>query len=63
MCIYNGENIITFDRRYKLWGLKNNIILDASSNIDGVYQISDDYNVVGKVALLTIVIHYFINSF
>ncbi len=46
MCIYNGGNIITFNRRHMLWGLKNNIILDASSSIDGVYHISENYNVI-----------------
>ncbi|WP_350474266.1 hypothetical protein [Psychrobacillus psychrotolerans] len=52
MCIYNGGNIITFNRKHRLWGLKNNIILDASSNIDGVYHISEDYNVVSEKRII-----------
>ena len=48
MCIYNGGNIITFNRKHMLWGLKNNVILDASSSIDAVYQISHDYTVIDK---------------
>lgn len=45
-CIYNGGNISTFNPNHKHWGLENNIILDASANIDGVYKINPDkYNI------------------
>ncbi|MED1441913.1 hypothetical protein P4U24_08885 [Aeribacillus composti] len=36
-CIYNSNNISTYNSKHKHWGLKNNIILDASAAIDGVY--------------------------
>jgi hypothetical protein len=40
-CIYNGGRISTLSKNHFLWGLKNNIILDASSGIDYVYRLSD----------------------
>jgi hypothetical protein len=46
-CVYNGGNISTFNRKHWLWGLKNNIILDASASIDGVYRLGD-FELVGK---------------
>lgn len=52
MCIYNGDSIMTFNRKHKLWGLKNSIILDASSTIDGVYHISEDFNVIGDERII-----------
>lgn len=35
--IYNGQKISTLNRNHKHWGLRNNIILDASAKIDGIY--------------------------
>lgn len=32
--IYNGGNISTYNPEHRYWGLKNNIILDASAGID-----------------------------
>ncbi|WP_438349199.1 hypothetical protein ACP8HI_00420 [Paenibacillus sp. FA6] len=46
-CLYNGGNISTFNRNHKLWGLKNNIILDASAGIDGIYKLGN-FNLVGQ---------------
>ncbi|SEG79609.1 hypothetical protein [Paenibacillus sp. UNC499MF] len=46
-CVYNGGNISTFNRKHKLWGLDNNIILDASAGIDGVYQLGS-FNLIGQ---------------
>lgn len=37
-CIYNSGNISTHNPKHKHWGLNNNIILDASAGIDGVYS-------------------------
>jgi hypothetical protein len=45
-CLYNGGNISTFNRKHKLWGLQNNIILDASAGIDGIYKLGK-FNLVG----------------
>ncbi|ARU61963.1 hypothetical protein CBW65_13835 [Tumebacillus avium] len=38
-CAFNSGNISGSDQRYKHWGMQNNIILDASANIDGVYKL------------------------
>lgn len=51
-CVYNGGNISTFNRSHMLWGLQNNIILDASSNVDGIYQISNHYKVIGEERII-----------
>ncbi|MGX1902024.1 hypothetical protein ACT3HK_11825 [Thermolongibacillus altinsuensis] len=37
LAILNSEKICTLNRKHTHWGLKNNIILDASAAIDGVY--------------------------
>ncbi|MED4403713.1 hypothetical protein [Metabacillus fastidiosus] len=37
-CVYNSGNISTYNPKHRHWGLKNNIILDASGQIDGVYS-------------------------
>jgi hypothetical protein len=44
-CLYNGGRITSFNRGHKLWGLKNNIILDANGEIDYTYKIADNINV------------------
>ncbi|MDQ8733860.1 hypothetical protein [Paenibacillus sp. LHD-38] len=46
-CVYNGGNISTYNRKHKLWGLKNNIILDASAGIDGIYNLGD-FKLIGQ---------------
>lgn len=46
-CLYNSGNITTFNRNHKLWGLDNNIILDASAGIDGIYS-QDDFELFGE---------------
>lgn len=51
-CLYNGGNISTFNRKHMLWGLRNNIILDASASIDGVYKISNDYHVIEESRII-----------
>jgi hypothetical protein len=52
LCVYNGGNITTFNRKHMLWGLQNNIILDASSSIDGVYMVSKNYHVIGESRII-----------
>jgi hypothetical protein len=47
-CVYNGGNISTFNRKHTLWGLQNNIILDASAYVDGVYQLLNNYKLIGQ---------------
>ncbi|MEK4209030.1 hypothetical protein [Paenibacillus odorifer] len=51
-CIYNNGNISTFDPKYQLWGLYNNIILDASAGIDGAYSNKDIFTVVGQERII-----------
>lgn len=52
MCVYNSGNILTIDKDYKFWGLDNNIILDASACIDGIYNVSDHYNVMSEERII-----------
>jgi hypothetical protein len=40
LAVINSGKICTLNRNHKHWGLKNNIILDASAGIDGVYQVN-----------------------
>lgn len=44
-CLYNGGKISTLHHQHRLWGLKNNVILDASANIEGIYKLIGNYNV------------------
>ncbi|MFJ7976651.1 hypothetical protein ACIQZI_13260 [Peribacillus sp. NPDC096379] len=37
---YHGQRLVTSNTNHRLWGLKNNIILDASADIDYTYRIS-----------------------
>ncbi|WP_207953355.1 hypothetical protein [Paenibacillus agricola] len=46
-CVYNGGNISTYNRKHRLWGLQNNIILDASAGIDATYQLGK-FNLIGQ---------------
>ncbi|WP_340010828.1 hypothetical protein MHI32_21695 [Paenibacillus sp. FSL H7-0690] len=46
-CVYNSGNISTYNRKHKLWGLKNNIILDASAGIDGIYNLGN-FKLIGQ---------------
>lgn len=46
-CLYNGGNISTYNRDHRLWGLQNNIILDASASIDGIYNLGK-FNLIGQ---------------
>ncbi|MGG4141745.1 hypothetical protein ABEW34_01330 [Paenibacillus algorifonticola] len=41
-CIYNSGNISTSNPMHSLWGLENNIILDAGAVIDGVYKVANN---------------------
>ena len=36
--LFNNGSISTFNRKYRLWGLRNNIILDANGSIDATYK-------------------------
>lgn len=48
-CIYNSGNISTFNPKHRIWGLKNNIILDAGAGIDGVYRVATKhFTVLGQ---------------
>jgi hypothetical protein len=40
LAVINSGKICTLNRKHQHWGLKNNIILDASAGIDGVYQVN-----------------------
>ncbi|GGG82070.1 hypothetical protein [Paenibacillus radicis (ex Gao et al. 2016)] len=40
-CIYNGGNISTCNQKHSLWGLENNIILDAGAIVDGIYRVDN----------------------
>lgn len=52
-CIYNSGNISTYQTSHKHWGLKNNIILDASGAIDGVYLINPKkYNIINQTRII-----------
>jgi hypothetical protein len=42
LAVINSGKICTFNRKHSHWGLKNNIILDASAAIDGIYLINPD---------------------
>lgn len=46
-CVYNNGNISTYNRKHKLWGLKNNMILDASAGMDEIYNLSK-FNLIGQ---------------
>ncbi|MCI3922505.1 hypothetical protein MO973_19930 [Paenibacillus sp. TRM 82003] len=51
-CVYNAGNISTFNRKHQLWGLSNNIILDASAGMDGVYRLHSDYRIFGQGGMI-----------
>jgi hypothetical protein len=52
-CVANAGNISTFNPKHKHWGLQNNIILDASASIDGVYQVNQErYNVIKQTRII-----------
>lgn len=40
LAVINSGKICTLNRKHQHWGLQNNIILDASAGIDGVYQVN-----------------------
>ncbi|AIF45404.1 hypothetical protein [Virgibacillus sp. SK37] len=42
MCIYNSRKIVTNNPKHQHWGLNNNIILDATASLDGVYYMNND---------------------
>jgi len=41
--VINHTKICTLNRKHKHWGLQNNIILDASAKIDGVYHVNPKF--------------------
>lgn len=52
-CVYNSGNISTHHPKHKHWGLNNNIILDASAEIDGTYQSNTDkYKVLNQTRII-----------
>lgn len=48
----NNGRICTFNLKYQHWGLKNNIILDASANIDGVYHLNQKFNLIRQTPMI-----------
>lgn len=52
-CIYNSGNISTHNPLHKHWGLKNNIILDASGGIDGTYLCNPNkFNIINQSRII-----------
>lgn len=51
-CVYNNGSISTFNPRHRLWGLENNIILDASAGIDGAYGNSEIFTLMGQERII-----------
>ncbi|EJL1640118.1 hypothetical protein NL868_001295 [Shigella flexneri] len=41
--VINNNKICTLNRKHKHWGLQNNLILDASASIDGVYYVNPKF--------------------
>jgi len=52
LALHNSEELHTLNRRHKHWGLKNNIILDASAGIDGVYEVHSKFKVQRQTRLI-----------
>jgi hypothetical protein len=52
LALHNSEELYTLNRRHKHWGLKNNIILDASAGIDGVYEVHDKFKLQRQTRLI-----------
>lgn len=51
--IYNGGNISTYNPLHKHWGLENNLILDASGGIDGVYLSNPEkFNLINQTRIV-----------
>lgn len=42
MCLYFGKKLITTDKRYKYWFLDNNIMLDASGELQIAYSLNKE---------------------
>lgn len=52
-CLYNSGNISTVNPAHRHWGLQNNIILDASGNIDYIYKVNPlEYNLIHQQRLV-----------
>ncbi|MED4532931.1 hypothetical protein [Metabacillus fastidiosus] len=52
-CLYNGGNISTYNPKHKHWGLNNNIILDASAQIDGAYLCNPEkYKIINQSRII-----------
>lgn len=47
-CIYNNGTLSTVNPRHRLWGLKNNIILDAAGAINPLYHIGRNVRIVSQ---------------
>lgn len=52
LTLHNSKELYTLNRRHKHWGLKNNIILDASAGIDGVYEVHDKFKLQRQTRLI-----------
>lgn len=52
LALHNSKELYTSNRRHKHWGLKNNIILDASAGIDGVYEVHSKFKMQRQTRLI-----------
>jgi hypothetical protein len=52
LALHNSEELYTLNRKHKHWGLKNNIILDASAGIDGVYEVHKKFDLRRQTRLI-----------
>ncbi|MBW7649808.1 hypothetical protein [Anoxybacillus sp. ST4] len=52
LALHNSKELYTLNRKHKHWGLKNNIILDASAGIDGVYEVHDKFKMQRQTRLI-----------
>lgn len=52
LSIINADKIVSRDPLHNHWGLHNNIILDASASLDGVYKASKKFEIVNQQRII-----------
>ncbi|MGZ0086366.1 hypothetical protein ACWNXI_12575 [Caldibacillus thermoamylovorans] len=52
LALHNSKELYTLNRKHKHWGLQNNIILDASAGIDGVYEVHKKFDLRRQTRLI-----------
>ena len=52
LAMHNSRELYTLNRKHKHWGLQNNIILDASARIDGVYEVHEKFQLQRQTRLI-----------